>query len=165
MTSVSDILAEYFSGIRFKRVNSQDVMVKGSSEYNVYICKLTIGKFGGLPYVLVFVPVSYFLDNTVLFDDVKDIFSSVSIRTGVYNYDIQPQRPAKNIRNDVSITASERTLEYTKYTCRSLDFDFLLIHDPRKNTKYQFRKNMSVVSAVECFDTIITRLEVREYPV
>jgi len=145
-----DVVNKYFASLLFTQIDQKQ---SGGSVYTVYGAGIS-GAYGdgSQRYVLLFVPQHLALQRQARIQDLQWI--NIQTRTIKGGYRLKQQRfVPPNSRDDPNLTVVERTERYTMY--RDGNFEMLLLHDPKKKTRYQFYGNMSLFSGFDTFNCVV----------
>lgn len=145
-----DIVSSYFSSLIFQAVETRDSHV-------VYAARIADMLSTGARYVLVYVPIQYATLRNASLDKLN--WDVIQTRSLVNSYKLKPQKWIYSRKlPDFNLDQVERTLNYTKFLPenKEIPLEVTMLHDLRKNTKYQYGRQISMSGALEKFCCIVT---------
>lgn len=147
-----EIFNEYFGNLVFTQVDhKQNYVIYGAG---------VAAMFGGgsKRYVLLFVPSIYAHKKSARISELH--WDNLQTRTFVGSYRLKNQEwVMPRHKDDVLLKVVDRTEKYSMYKAPNFPFEILLLHDPKKKTKYQYHNTLNLSAAVETFKAIINYKE------
>jgi len=145
-----DILNDYFKDLVFSRVEEKQGHV-------IYAARVPSMLGGGVKrYILLFVPSHLAFKTKAKIYELA--WENLQTRALSYSYRIPQQnwRPPR-IDDDIILQISNRGKQYSTYVPQSVDsfpFEILLIHDSKKKTKFQYHNRLSVIAALDTYNSV-----------
>ena len=148
-----EILNKYFDQLLFTRVDEKQTPT--GQCFVVYGAGIK-GMFGdgNGRYVLLFVPAHLAVQSQARIYELP--WENLQTRNLHYSYRLKKQKwdPPRNLP-DVELRVAGRTESHSVYRGPNwFQFEILLLHNPRKKTRYQYYKKMRVSSALETFSSV-----------
>lgn len=151
-----DIFDEYFKTLIFTHVDVKE-------GFAVYAARIDTGLCAQSRYVLLFVEERFAFKRQARIRELK--WKNLQTRTLQNSYNIKKQgwRAPRSIP-DFMLKVKERTNGYTSYVSAEGPFpvEILLLHSPKKKTKYQHPNSMLFSSSIELFNGVFNFLEQEE---
>lgn len=148
MVLIMEIINTYFSTLVFSRIEEK----QGYVIYGACIGSMLGG--GSQRYVLAFVPSHLAIKTQARLKELS--WENLQTRTLRNSYRMQKQsyRMQRGLP-DVLLQVVKRDDKYSTYSGpEHFPFEVLMIHDPRKKTKYQYNNKLMLSSAIESFNAI-----------
>jgi hypothetical protein len=149
-----DLLNSYFSNLVFSRIEEKEGFV-------MYGACIATGLGGGKRrYILLFVPNYLAVKNKSRIGNLK--WQNLQSREITHSYDLPMQQwSIKRDAKDILLEVEKREKDSSSYkvsTDNQIDIDFpfeiLLLHDPKKKTKFQYRNRLTLTGAIELFNCV-----------
>jgi hypothetical protein len=147
-----EIINRYFGKIIFVKTDRRE-------EHTVYVAALSSAfQDGRKQYALAFVPIHLAIISQGYLSDLHWV--NLQTRTLTNGYKMPPQRweIPKSLDNPM-FTVVERSENKTKYLSDQYPLEMVLIHDPKKKTKYQYHSHMNMLAALTTFKCVISLLD------
>ena len=143
-----DILNKYLETLQFTRVDEKE----GYAIYGAGIA----GMFGAgkQRYILLFVASHLVLPHHAKASQLP--WQNLQTRNLQYSYNLKKQswNPPQNLPNPF-FRVVERKDKFSVYSSPpNFPFEVLLMHDPKKKTKYQYHSNLSLYGVLESFSSV-----------
>lgn len=150
-----DLINKYFTGLTFTRIDEKGT--PDGTHFAVYGAGIA-GMFGdgNALYVLLFVPAHLAVQTKGSISELP--WENLQTRRLKYGYPLRKQswKPPRNLPDPI-FQVTERTAGYTSYHGpQGFPFEVILLHDPRKKTKYQYYNKITLSSALETFSSSFT---------
>lgn len=142
-----NIIETLFENLVFTKVYTKDI-------FDVYAAQI-VSSFSNenKNYILAFVPVSF--DNPQQ-SRLKNIaWKNIQSRTIPIDYKIRAQAWNPPVGVKLHLTLVERNMQMSKYSCDA-PLEFIMLHDPKKKTSYQWPASLNIVAAINSFACICT---------
>lgn len=154
-----DLLNEYIKTLIFTRVDDK----QGYAIYGAGIA----GMFGGgkQRYILLFVPIHLATTNQARASDLP--WQNLQTRNLTYSYRLKKQswNPPQELPNP-QFQVTERNNKYSIYHGpEGFPFEVLLLHDPKKKTKYQYHNHLSLYGVLETFNSVVNYIGEPQTPI
>ena len=151
---MSHILNEYFKNLIFTRIPGENT---ASSGYTIYGAGIQSGLASQKRYVLLFVKSQY---ATLPQAKIYELdYDNLQTRQLSQSYNLRPQNYGGTHPQgyDPLLEVLSRSDKESVYTCPDLPYwTVSLIHDPKKNTKFQYNNKITLSAALSMFNTVIT---------
>jgi hypothetical protein len=143
------VINEYFNKLIFQKIDQRE-------NYSIYGAQVVSSYGDGRKqYVLAFVPVHLSILQKAYLRELP--WHNLQTRMLKHGYRLVPQKweVVPNLPN-LFFQIQERTENYSRYTSeQNLPLELLLMHDPRKKTKYQYYNRMSLLGALNTFQCVL----------
>ena len=142
-----DILNSYLDSLIFTRVEE-----KGG--YAIYGAGIS-GMIGGgkQRYILLFVPSHLAISSK---EKARNLpWKNMQTRTLMYSYKLRKQnwKPSRDL-TDFELNVVHRTDKFSEYRSQGFPFEVLMLHDPKRKTKFQYHNRLSLYSVIESFNSV-----------
>ena len=143
-----DLLNKYLETLQFTRVEDKQ-------GYAIYGAGIT-GMFGAgkQRYILLFVPSHLAITDRARASELP--WQNLQTRNLQYSYRLKKQswNPPQTLPNP-RFSVMERKDKHSTYLGPpDFPFEVLLLHDPKKKTKYQYHNNLSLYGILESFNSV-----------
>lgn len=135
-------------GLVFTRIDTKD-------SFGVYAVKMGRSSENGYGnYILAFVPIHLaLLDRAPISRLEWRNIQSRSIKNG---YKLTPQNFSRKQPPVVLVENIERTTGYSRYSNKEFsNIEILLLHNPVKNTVYQYHNKLAIMGCIETFNCVL----------
>jgi len=144
-----DLVNKYLEALQFTRVEDK----QGYAIYGAGIA----GMFGAgnQRYILLFVPFHLAVTNRARASDLP--WQNLQTRNLQYSYRLkkQPWNPPQSLPNP-QFQVTERKNKHSSYVGPpGFPFEVLLLHDPKKKTKFQYNNHLSLYGVLESFNSVL----------
>lgn len=152
-----ELINKYFEGIVFQKVDAKE-------GYTIYAAGMAgMSMNGEKKYVLLFVPTYLaILDRSYISGLHWQNLQTRTFSKGGYKVRGQQWTYARNLPDPV-LKLNERTQRHTSYLSVDIPIDCILLHDPKKSSKYQYYNNMPLSTCLNTFRCVITLQESFEF--
>jgi hypothetical protein len=145
-----EIFNSYFNNLLFTQVDEKE-------GFSIYGACVSSGLGGGLKrYILLFVPLILTFKKKALIHELN--WKNLQTRELSYSYKLPPQ-PWNLPRGviDPLLNITKRDLESSQYNAIDMNFpfDIILLHNPKKKSKYQYRNSLTLTAAILMFNCVI----------
>ena len=146
-----DLINNYFNKTVFEKVDQKETFI-------IYAARITSSLGSGQKqYVLAFVPVEHAIKNKAyLYELAWHNVQTRLLRKG-YNLVQQKWDMPRNLPN-IIFDKIERNKQYTKYIYLNEGepvFEMILLHDPKKQSRYQYYDRMDIVASLNTFSCVL----------
>lgn len=144
-----DIINLYFGKIVFSKIDLRE-------EHAIYVAALSSSyQDGRKQYAMAFVPNHLAVLTRAYLSDLSWV--NLQTRTMTNGYKMPPQRweIPKGLPTPM-FSLVERTENKSKYISDELPLEMVLIHDPKKKSKYQYHNHMNLLAALVTFKCVIS---------
>lgn len=147
-----DVINKYFGKIIFIKSDLRE-------NHSIYVAALSSSfQDGKKQYVLAFVPQHLAIADRGYLRELQWV--NLQTRTMKNGYRLTTQRwdIAKGLDNPM-FTMVERTENKTKYLSDLYPLEMVLLHDPKKTSKYQYHNHINLLAAMATFKCVISILD------
>ena len=149
-----DVINKYFNQLVFTRL--EEKRTPSGQTFFIYGAGIE-GMFedGKSRYVLLMVPTHLSIKAQARINELP--WDNLQTRRLHYSYRLkkQPWKPSRDLQ-DVPLHVTKREQRHSIYKCpQAFPFEVLLLHDPRKKSKYQFHNKIRLSAALETFASSI----------
>lgn len=143
-----NLLNAHFRNLQFTIVDEKD-------GYAIYGAGIQSQLAGKKRYVLLFVKSQFATQRQASINELN--YDNLQTRELSYSYKLKPQPfvPSQKVE-DVLFESIQRTKEKTVYRSHGLPLQIELLHDPKKQTVYQYNNKVTLTAALGMFNTVIT---------
>lgn len=147
-----EIINKYFGKIIFTKADLRE-------NHSIYVAALSSSfQDGKKQYALAFVPVHLAIINKGYLSDLHWV--NLQTRSMTSGYRLAPQRWEIPKGLDTPMfTAVERTESKTKYVSDIYPLEMVLMHDPKKKSKFQYHSHINLLAALATFKCVISLTE------
>jgi len=150
-----DLVNSYFKTLIFTQIEEKE-------EFFMYGAGIACGLGGGKRrYIFLFVPKQFATERQARIHNLR--WRNLQAREILHSYNLKQQawfitRDAKDILLEIQDRNKKSSMytvsEQTKRENNGFPFEVSLLHDPKKKTIYQYRNKLSLISAIEMFNTV-----------
>lgn len=151
-----DIINLYFGKIVFQKVDLRE-------DHAIYVAALSSSyQDGKKQYAMAFVPNHLAVLSRAYLSDLSWVNLQTRTMTTANGYKMPPQRweIPKGLPTPM-FTIIDRTENKSSYLSDELPLEMILIHDPKKKSKYQYHSHMNLLAALVTFKCVISLLDIQ----
>jgi len=143
-----EFLNSIFSTLTFTKVNIKDNIV-------IYAAKISDQLAGGIGrYVVLCVPYTHSqIPDRVTINQVPWV--SLQTRTLIKGYKLDKQKWLSNVEHDLLFPCTHRTQTHSIYSRPNFPYIIKLLHNPKRQTIYQYGNNLYLSSILNTFQCVI----------
>jgi hypothetical protein len=147
-----EIINKYFGKIIFTKADLRE-------NHSIYVASLSSSfQDGRKQYALAFVPIHLAIINKGYLSDLHWVNLQTRIMTNGYRLAPQRWEIPKGLDTPM-FTAVERTESKTKYVSDIYPLEMVLMHDPKKKSKFQYHGHINLLAALATFKCVISLTE------